>query len=105
MNNGLMNMLEDIKSNKFKSYDFYLDEKCTEKLLSWYNSYSSDRSIGVDMVVGFVYDLYIREDIDYYSHDEYVRTVSLLAEKYHFQPSDFLTLYRQFREMLYGATA
>lgn len=101
MNHQMINMLEDIKTGSYTSYTDYLDEVTVNHIVRWYTQFASVGTNKVENILNLIYELYIREDIDFCPCEEYIRVVSYLSEKYYFDKSRFLDLYQQFRHMVF----
>lgn len=97
----LIRLLEDVKLNKYNNYHDYLKNEDIEKLKEWYNSFAIIKSLDVDKIISFMYELYLREDIDLRPYEDYARLVTYLAIEYQFKKNDFLEIYKGFKKLLY----
>lgn len=101
MQNKLINMLEDIKMDKYTSYSNYLDGTDVEKISTWYYTFVSNRVTDVEKIIDLIYELYIREDVDLKPYEDYKILTTYLADKYEFNCENFLDIYRSFRDLLF----
>ncbi len=101
MQNKLINLLEDIKMEKYSSYSDYLDGLDVENLTKWYDSFSLNASTDFETIISFIYELYVREDIDLRPYEDYKRIITYLANKYHFNSEHFLEIYKSYRDLLF----
>lgn len=101
MNHQMINMLEDIKSGAYTSYTDYLDEVTVNHIVHWFAQFASGGANKVENILNLIYELYIREDIDFRPYEEYICVVSYLSEKYDFDKSRFLDLYQQYRYLVF----
>lgn len=97
--NNITIMLEDMKVDSYKGYSNYLKQNEVQELRKWYEQVAT-KPATIEAIINFIYELYIYEDIDFRPYDEYVRIVSNLAEKYHFNNRDFLKLYQQYKVLV-----
>jgi len=95
-------MLEDIKTGTYKGIASYLVTDDIQALRQWYENYSLSGCIADEELVNLLYELYIREDIDFRPREHYKEIVSTLARKYHFDSTNFLSMYQQYRTILFG---
>lgn len=102
MNANIVNMLEKIKSDNQLSYQNYLTEENIQEIQQWFSKFSINPYIDFEKIIGLMYKLYIKEDIDARPCEEYNSMVSTLADEYNFNPSDFLSLYQEFRKIVFG---
>lgn len=98
----LIDLLEDIKLDKYTSYTDYLDSADVEEIAKWYNTFAVKESINFETIIELIYELYIREDIDLRPYEEYKRLTTYLADKYGFNCEHFLDVYRSFRNLLFS---
>ena len=95
-------MLEDIKIAAYKGVTNYLAPNDIQTLRQWYERFSDIKYIDDENLVSLMYELYIREDIDFRPCEDYNVIVSSLAEKYCFNSTNFLNMYQQYRKILFG---
>lgn len=55
----------------------------------------------IEKVISLMYELYVREDIDFYPYEEYTRIISYLSTQYNFDKNDCLSLYSAFRKLVF----
>lgn len=101
MYNNLINLFEDIKLDKYTSFEDYLTEEDVEKVSVWFHSFSEEQNNDFEKIIDLMYVLYVREDIDLRPYEEFNRLAVYYAEKYSFKTEDFLNLYISFRKMLF----
>jgi len=101
MNHQIINMLEAIKTETYTSYVNYLNKATVERISKWFCSFALEDVGEIENIIGLMYELYVREDIDLRPYEDYTRLVSYLAEKYKFDASKFLDLYQQLRQMIF----
>lgn len=101
MNNKLVNMLEDIKTNKYTIYSNYLNDVDIENISKWYGSFALNEQVDFEIIINLMYELYIREDIDSRPYEDYKRLTTYFADKYRFKSVNFLDIYRSFRNLLF----
>ena len=104
MNNRIIRMFEDIKCNKYSAYCDYVNEDDIRSIRQWFFKCSRDDSATTENIISLMYELYIRENIDFYPNDEYARIVAQIARKYHLNTVDFPEIYMSFRKMVYEAS-
>lgn len=104
MNWSIISMFEDRKRETFTNIDDYLSKSEQERIIAWFSQYTLKKDINVDVntVIDLMYELYIRENIDFYPVDEYQRVTTVLAEKYHINRTQFLEMLQSFRLLVYG---
>ena len=100
--NSIITVFEDKKFNRYSSFDNYLDNEQVKKISHWFCKFSK-KQINMEQVIELMYDLYLRDNIDYYDAKEYTEVVGFLSEKYGFSRSDFLDLYKQFRKLVFNS--
>ena len=100
--NSIIKVFEDKKFNRYSSFDNYLDNEQVKKISHWFWKFSK-KQINMEQVIELMYDLYLRDNIDYYDAKEYTEVVGFLSEKYGFSRSDFLDLYKQFRKLVFNS--
>lgn len=100
MNSRMINMLEAMKSEPYTTYTDFLKDADVGKITHWFSSVTPEDSCKLEKVINLMYELYVRENIDFYPYEEYTRVVSYLSEEYKFATNDFLSLYRQFKKMI-----
>ncbi len=104
MNWSIISMFEDIKREAFTNIDDYLNKSEQKCVVAWFRQYTlrKDKNVDVITVIDLMYELYIRENIDLYPIDEYQQVTTVLAEKYHFNRTQFLEMLQSFRILVYG---
>lgn len=104
MNCSIVSMLEAIKLGTFTDVDAYMKEKEKISLITWFEQYSLAGEISLDIstVINLMYELYVRENIDFYPVEEYQRVTTELASRYHFDRTRFLEILQSFRRLVYG---
>ena len=101
MNSRMINMLEAIKTETYTTYTDFLENTDVGIINQWFFSVALEKSYRLEKVISLMYELYVREDIDFYPYEEYTKIVSYLSEKYKFAANDFLNLYIQFKKMIF----
>ena len=101
MNFRMINLLEAIKTKTYTTYTDFLENADVEKITRWFSAAASEKLCEFEKAIDLMYELYIREDIDFCPYEEYTRIASCLSEKYEFDVNDFLNLYHQFRMMVF----
>lgn len=101
MSSRIINMLEAIKTETYTTYTDFLEKTDIERVTQWFSSAVSENSCEFEKIISLMYELYIREDIDFYPYEKYTSVVSYLSEEYEFDANDFLNLYHQFKKMVF----
>lgn len=108
MNTEIINFFESIKLGKFdvSAAESKLGNECKELILKWYKKYAeiNDNNVSLVDIIGLAYFLYIRENIDLYSIDDYHRTVETIAIEYNIRENCFLQMLTDYRRMLFSST-
>ena len=101
MQKRLIALLEEIKLNRYYDYHDYLNNEDIEKITEWYNSFATTSSLDFDKIIGLMYELYLREDIDLRPYEDYIQLITYLADEYQFDKTNFLEIYKSFKDLLY----
>lgn len=101
MNARIVNMLEAIKVGTYIKYTDYLENSDIDAICQWSYPIISGNRDEIEKVISLMYELYIREDIDFYPYEEYTRIISYLSTQYNFEKKDFLNLYSAFRRLVF----
>lgn len=104
MDCSIVLMLEAMKQGTFTNVEDYINEGEQKRIIAWFNQYAhgKDDNVKISIIVELLYELYIRENIDFYSTEEFQRVTIALAEKYHFDRIQFLGMLQSFRTLIYG---
>ena len=95
MNARIVNMLEAIKVG---TYIIYTD---IDAICQWSYPIISGNRDEIEKMISLMYELYVREDIDFFPYEEYTRIISYLSTQYNFDKNDFLSLYSAFRKLVF----
>lgn len=101
MNARIVNMLEAIKVGTYIIYTDYLENSDIDAICQWSYPIISGNRDEIEKVISLMYELYIREDIDFYPYEEYTRIISYLSTQYNFDKNNFLNLYSAFRKLVF----
>lgn len=101
MNTRIVNMLEAIKVGTYIIYTDYLENTDIDAICQWSYPIISGNRDEIEKVISLMYELYVREDIDFYPYEEYTRIISYLSTQYNFDKNDFLSLYSAFRKLVF----
>lgn len=102
MNARIVNMLEAIKGGTYIIYTDYLENTDIDAICQWFHPIISGDRYEIEKVISLMYELYLRENIDFYPYEEYMQIVSYLSTQYNFNKDDFLDLYSAFRKLVFG---
>lgn len=102
MSTAIITLLEDMAHGTIIDYSNYLSSEELQAIRNWYSSYGGSSETTDKEIIGLLYELYIREDIDFRPVDEFQDISSSLAKRYHFENTQFLNMYIRVRELLYG---
>lgn len=98
-----VHLFEAIKNNSFTSINDYLTKDEIILVYSWFCKYSSLKleKISLEKIIDLMYYLYIFEDIDLYTLEEYTKVVESISEKYGITKKDFINLFSDYKKMVF----
>lgn len=104
MGSSIVLMLEAMKQDTFTDVDDYINAREKKSIIEWFSQYMHEEKRGAAMeeIVALMYELHMRENIDFYPVEEFRRVAIALAEQYCFDSNRFLEMLHSFRKLVYG---
>ena len=106
MNLKIIYLLEDIKSGNKNICDIYdsdnlLDNETKEHITKWYLKYANNDQHDLSKIVELMYFLYIKQDIDLLSPQDYSELRDLKSKQYDIKNGEFLNMLTAYRKILF----
>ncbi len=100
MKSNLISYFESVKFGNAENIDIFLSKEEENAVLNWYNIHVNE-SGNIYSALQFMYELYIRENLDVYEVTEFQRVVKSLSDEYGFDVKNFLSILEEYRIFIY----
>lgn len=100
MNLNLIAYFEEVKLGGSHNIDHFLAKDEKDLILNWYNG-NVNKTGTIDTALNFMYELYIRENLDIYEVEEFQRVVQSLSNKYGFDIKQIFSILNSYRVFIY----
>lgn len=100
--NNLLSLLEAMKYEKCNNLDEFITDSDKQMIYNWFNKYSNSVYYSIESIIQLLFYLYLHENLDFYTVEEYQKVADFLSQKYKINKVDFLDMYMEFKLLLYN---
>ena len=100
---NIINMLENIKLDKYEDYRKHLSEDDVVSIQKWHSTFSKDKNEDIDKIISLLYHLYFHENLNFYPMERFCHIANELTVSYKLVDNSFPDIMQGFNVLLYNS--